>query len=54
MLPSDWCDFSDAYIAVKRGITVAGNNVAKTRDKELIFKNKLYVDHTYQKPRTHL
>ena len=39
MLRSDLCDYSDAYIVINRGITVEGNNVAKTRKKKLIFKN---------------
>ena len=35
----DLCDYSDAYIAVKEAITVEENNVAKTRNKKLVFKN---------------
>ena len=39
MLQSDLCDYSDAYIVVKRIITVVrGNNDAY--DKKLTFKNK--------------
>ena len=39
MLKSDLCDYNDAYIAVNGTITVERNNVAKTRNKNLIFKN---------------
>ena len=35
---SDLHDYRDAYIVVKETITVEGNNVAKTRNKKLIFK----------------
>ena len=33
------CDHSDAYIVVKRGISVTGNNAAKRRNKKANFKN---------------
>ena len=39
MLRLDLCDYSDAHIVVKGTITVKGNNVAKTRNKKVIFKN---------------
>ena len=39
MLRSDLCDFSDAYIVVKRDITVEDNNNANKRNKNLVFKN---------------
>ena len=39
MLRSDLCDFSDAYIVVKGGITLAGDNNANKRNKNLTFKN---------------
>ena len=39
MLRSDLCDYSNAYIVVKRRITVEGDNDAKTKVKKLIFKN---------------
>ena len=39
MLRSDLCYFSDVYIAVKGDITVAGNNNANKRNKNLVFKN---------------
>ena len=39
MLRSDLCDCSNAYIVVKRRITVEGDNDAKTKVKRLIFKN---------------
>ena len=38
MLRSDLCDFSDAYIIVKGGITVTNPHNAK-RNKEVAFKN---------------
>ena len=39
MLRSGLCDYIDAYVVVKGIITVEGNNVAKTRNKTLTFKN---------------
>ena len=39
MLRSDLCDYSDAYIVVKKRITVKGGNDTKTRNKKLIFKD---------------
>ena len=39
MLTSDLCDYSDAYIVVKRYITLDGNNNANKRNKNLAFKN---------------
>ena len=43
MLRSDLCDNSDAYVIVKRGITVEGDNDDKTRNKKLTFKfNSLF------------
>ena len=41
MLRSNWCDYSHEYIVGKGRITVEGNNVAKTRNKKLIFKNNV-------------
>ena len=38
MLRSDICDFSDAYIVVKRNITVTDQDNAK-RNKGIAFKN---------------
>ena len=38
MLISDLCDYSDAYIVVKRTITVVRPNGAKT-NKSVAFKN---------------
>ena len=35
------CDYSDAYIVVKRTITAEGDNDAKTRNKKLIFTNNV-------------
>ena len=37
MLKPDLCDYSDAYIVVKRDITVEGDNDAKKRNKNLAF-----------------
>ena len=39
MLRSDLCDFSDAYIVVKRDITLEGDNDANKRNKNIAFKN---------------
>ena len=40
MLRSDLCDYIDAYIVVKDTLTLDGDNDDKTRNKNLIFKNK--------------
>ena len=40
MLRSDLCSFSDAYIVVKREITVTNLNNAK-RNKTVVFKNNV-------------
>ena len=39
MLRSYLCDYSDAYIPVKRKITAEGDHDDKTRSKKLILKN---------------
>ena len=39
MLRSDLCDYSGAYIVVKRRISVTGTNNANERNKKLTFKN---------------
>ena len=39
MLKSDLCDYSHAYIVLKRRITVEGDNDVKTSNKKLTFKN---------------
>ena len=39
MLRSDLCDFSDAYIVVKRDITLEGDNDANKRNRNIAFKN---------------
>ena len=39
MLRSYLCDFSDAYIVVKRDITLEGDNDANKHNKNLAFKN---------------
>ena len=54
MLRSDLCDYSDAYIAAKGRISVAGNNVDNRRNKKLTFKNNAPLDHVFQKSITHL
>ena len=41
MLRSDFCDYRDAYIVVKRRITLERDNDAKTKNKKLIFKNNV-------------
>ena len=44
MLRSDLCDYSDAYIAVKGGITVSATDGAHNRDRKnrsLVFKNNV-------------
>ena len=44
MLRSDVCDFSDAYIVVKRNITLEGDNDANKHSKNLAFKyNALFI-----------
>ena len=40
MLRSDLCDYSDAYIVVKRKVTVANPN-NDAYDKILVFKNNV-------------
>ena len=39
MLTLYLCEYSDAYIVVKRGISVTGTNNANRRNKNLTFKN---------------
>ena len=39
MLRSDFCDYSDANIAVKGTITVEGTNANNRTDRKLTFKN---------------
>ena len=39
MLRSDLCNFSDAYIVVKRDITLEGDDDANKHNKNLTFKN---------------
>ena len=41
MLKSDLYNYSDAYILVKRRITVEGNNANNQTDKTLTFKNNV-------------
>ena len=38
---SDLCDYSDAYIVVKKRISVTGTNTANRRTKQLSFKNNV-------------
>ena len=54
MLKSDLCDYNDAYIAVNGTITAERNNVAKTRNKNLIFKNNTPFRSCKSKSVTHL
>ena len=51
---SDLCDYSDAYIVVKRKITVKGYDNANRRNKKLTFKNNASFRYAYQKLITHL
>ena len=39
MLESDLCDYSDAYIVVKKTITVKGSNNRDKHNRNLILKN---------------
>ena len=39
MLRSDLCGFSDAYIILKRDITVTSQNNVKKKKKSVLFKN---------------
>ena len=39
MLRPVLCDYNDAFTVVKGTITVEGDNVDKTKNKKLIFKN---------------
>ena len=49
MLKSDLCDYSDAYIVVKRRKTFKGDNDDKTRNKKLILKNNVPFRSSIQK-----
>ena len=54
MLRSNLCDYSEAYKIVKGRITAEKDNNDKTRNKKLIFKNNApFIDHAYQKLKTH-
>ena len=39
MLQSDLCDYSDAYVVVKRTITVIGENNSDRKNSSLAFEN---------------
>ena len=39
MLPSDLCDYSGAYIVVKRKVNVTGTNNSNRSNKKLTFNN---------------
>ena len=41
MLRSDLCDYSDAYIVEKEGITVQVDNIANRRKKKLTLKDNV-------------
>ena len=41
MLRPDLCDFNGAYIAVKRNITLEGDNDANRRNKNLAFQSNV-------------
>ena len=51
MLRSDLCYYSDAYIFVKRTISVGGANASNRINKKLTF---IHLDHAHQKSITHL
>ena len=54
MLRSDLCDYSDAYIFVKRRISVTDKNAANRRNKKLTFKNNPPFRLSISKSITHL
>ena len=54
MLRSNLCYYSDGYTVVEKIITAEGDNDAKTRNENLIFKIMFHLDHAYQKLITHL
>ena len=54
MLRSDLCDYSDAYIFVKRRISVIDKNAANRRNKKLTFKNNAPFRLSISKSITHL
>ena len=56
MLRSDLCDYSDAYIVVKRAIIVESNNANSREDKILLYKTLRIMprlDQVFQKSITH-
>ena len=48
MLRSDLCGYSDAYIVVKGRIIVTVANNAKGRNKKIILRIMLHLEHAYQ------
>ena len=46
-------DYSDAYIVVKGRASVRGTNDAYKRNKKLLLRMMLHLDHAYQKSMTH-
>ena len=53
MLRSNVCDCSDAYIVLKRLITVEGTINANKRIKKLVLRIIFHLDHVYHKSITH-
>ena len=54
MLRSDFCEYSDAYIAVKGRKTVEGTVANNKTNRLLAFKNNAPLCCAYQKSITHL
>ena len=54
MQRSDFCDYNDAYIAVKATMSVEVTNPINRKNKNLTFKNIGPLDHAYQKLLTDL
>ena len=46
-LRSDSSEYRDAYIAVKRKISVAGTNIANKRTKSKMSKETFHLNHAY-------
>ena len=53
LLRSDMCDYRDAYLGVKRTITVQGPNVNDWTDGILTLKIKIHLDNAFQTLITH-
>ena len=53
MLRSNVCDYNDAYIVLKRLITVEGTINTNKRIKKLVLRIIFHLDHLYHKSITH-